>query len=354
MSSGFEPSKQIDPLQDHGATASAPDAPVLTVIVPARNASATLADCLASVVAQADPDTEIIVLDDGSTDSTAEIAQRFPVRLIRLGEHRGVAAARNLGTHAARGSMLLFTDADVTLQDGALERGRAAMAASGVQALIGSYDDEPGYRSTVSLFKNLSHHYFHQRTGPYVTTFWGGCGFINREVLIAVGGFNEQRQGITDVELGYRLTARGIRIRLDPAVQVKHLKRWTLPLLLKTDLKVRAIPWTTLMLEFGYLPDGLNFTFDQRAGAMLACLLVASAIASVIWPQATGAFLLFLVLAAIINRRLFALFYRRGGLRLMVGGFLLQQLYYLYSIAGMIVGVARYWLGILPPAAGQQ
>ncbi len=226
------------------------------------------------------------------------------------------------------------------------------MAQPGVEALIGSYDDEPAQRSTVSLFKNLSHHYFHQRSGPYVTTFWGGCGFIRRESLLAAGGFNDQRQGITDVELGYRLAARGIRVRLDPAIQVKHLKLWTLPGLLRTEFKVRAIPWTTLLLEFGYLPRGLNFALDQRAAAIVACLMVVSAFASVIQPRAVFGLILLVALAAIINRRLFGLFYRRGGLRLMIAGFLLQQLYYLYSIAGLAVGMIRHWLGIAPPRAG--
>ncbi len=246
MSSDVQYSRAIDVVNEGSSvTDSAVQAPLLTVIVPARDAAATLDQCLSSIVAQATPDIEIIVVDDGSTDATAEIASRFPVRLIRTGEHRGVAAARNRAAEVARGSLLFFTDADVTLREGVLAKGRAAMAAPGVEALIGSYDDEPAHRSTVSMFKNLSHHYFHQRTGPYVTTFWGGCGFIRRESLLAVGGFNDQRQGITDVELGYRLAARGIRVRLAPDIQVKHHKRWTLPGLLRTEFKVRAIPWTS-------------------------------------------------------------------------------------------------------------
>ncbi len=355
MSSDVDYSRATDVVDEgRSAAQSALKTPVVSVIVPARDAAPTLDQCLSSIVAQATPDVEIIVVDDGSSDATPEIAARFPVRLIRMGEHRGVAAARNRAAEVARGALLFFTDADVTLRDGALARGIAAMAEPGVAALIGSYDDEPAHRSTVSMFKNLSHHHFHQRTGPYVTTFWGGCGFIRREALLAVGGFNDQRQGITDVELGYRLAARGIRVRLDPAIQVKHLKLWTLPGLLRTEFKVRAIPWTTLLLEYGYLPKGLNFSFDQRAAGIVACLMVGSALATVIQPRAAFALILLIVLAALINRRLFALFYRRGGLRLLIGGFLLQQFYYLYSIAGLAIGMMRHWLGMAPPRAGRR
>ncbi len=95
----------------------------LSVIVPARDAAATLAQCLSAIVAQASADTEILVVDDGSTDATAEIASRFPVRLIRMGEHRGVAAARNRAVAAAGGALLFFTDADVTLREGVLAKG---------------------------------------------------------------------------------------------------------------------------------------------------------------------------------------------------------------------------------------
>lgn len=142
-------------------------------------------------------------------------------------------------------------------------------------------------------------------------------------------------------------------MQLDPAIQVKHHKRWTLPGLLRTEFKVRAIPWTTLLLEFGYLPKGLNFALDQRAAAIVACLMVGAAFAAVIQSRAVFALIVLMVLAAIINRRLFGLFYRRGGLRLLIAGFLLQQFYYLYSIAGLATGMMRHWLGIAPPRAGR-
>ena len=85
----------------------------VSVVVPAYNAERTLGDCLRALRAQsfAAADLEIIVVDDGSRDGTASLAQRNGVRVIRR-ENGGPAAARNTGWRAARGDWVAFTDAD--------------------------------------------------------------------------------------------------------------------------------------------------------------------------------------------------------------------------------------------------
>jgi glycosyltransferase involved in cell wall biosynthesis len=86
--------------------------PLVSTIVPVHNGAATLARALESVLAQGDAPVELLVVDDGSTDASAAVAQRFPeVRL--LGQpQKGPAAARNAGIRAAAGELLAFNDAD--------------------------------------------------------------------------------------------------------------------------------------------------------------------------------------------------------------------------------------------------
>jgi len=313
------------------------------VIVPARNAATTLPRCLDALVAQATDDVELIVVDDNSSDDTAAIVSRYPVRLIELPRHAGASAARNQGAEASRGEVLLFIDADVVLAPGGMCRVVATMARPEVGALIGSYDADPDDVSTVSRFKNLAHHHFHQRSHLNASTFWGACGAVRRECFFAAGGFDEKQWSLEDVELGYRLVDRGVSIVLDPGLQVKHLKRWTLASLVVTDVTLRAIPWTSLWLERRRPHTDLNFSYGQRMAAMVSVALVLSIPLALVSPYLWFMVGALLVVAYWLNRDLFRLLLKKGGLRLAIGGFLLQQLYYLYSLAGLVAGAAIYF-----------
>jgi GT2 family glycosyltransferase len=320
-----------------------PRASNLAVIIAARDAAATLPDCLNALLAQISDDDEVIVVDDYSTDDTCEVAARFNVKLVKLPRHMGISAARNRGAELTRAPLLFFYDADVVLAPGALARAKEIMLRPDVGAVIGSYDDDPAAPSTISRFKNLAHHHFHQRSRVEATTFWGACGLVRRDLFVAAGGFDDERRTIEDVELGYRLVARGVRIVLDPRLQVKHLKKWTLRSLVTTDVFFRAIPWTLLWLERRTLPSDLNFAADQRVAAMVAFALAISIPVAIFRYQAWLVVALLLTAALWLNRDLYRLFFRRGGLWFTINGFLLQQFYYLYSLFSLAAGVAIYF-----------
>ncbi len=85
---------------------------LISVIIPAFNSRRFISTAIESIRAQSYPNIEIIVVDDGSNDDTAEIAAAFAdVRLLRR-PHRGVSAARNAGVQAARGELIAFHDSD--------------------------------------------------------------------------------------------------------------------------------------------------------------------------------------------------------------------------------------------------
>src|SRR5262245_48326138 len=323
--------------------------PSLSVVIPVYNSAITLERCLSAVSAQLVAGDEAIVVDDGSTDDPGAVARRFGATLIRLDQRSGAAAARNRGAERATRPVLLFVDADVVLHDDAVGRGRASFADPSVDAVIGSYDDTPEARTVVSQFKNLAHHYFHQRAGGPIGSFWGGCGFIKREVFDAAGGFDEvrfSRPSIEDVELGWRVIDRGGRIRLDPHIQVTHLKQWTLASLIRTDVFYRAVPWIRWSLERRRLSGQLNASPLQQVALVVALLLVASGVAAIGSSAARIAVAGFGVTAFAINQSLFRLFWRKGGARLLVAGFALQQLYYWCAFAALMIGVATfYWPG---------
>jgi glycosyl transferase family 2 len=96
---------------------------LVSVVIPCYNQARFLGDAIESVLAQTYPHFEIVVVDDGSTDNTSEVASRYPrVRCIRQ-ENRGLAGARNTGIRQSNGGYLVFLDADDRLLPEALEAG---------------------------------------------------------------------------------------------------------------------------------------------------------------------------------------------------------------------------------------
>ncbi len=122
------------------SSAPGPSAPLVSVIIPARNEEASLGACLESLAAQQEIACEIIVVDDASTDRTRAIAQSFAgVRVVEPGPlpagWSGKSNAAAAGARGARGSWLLFTDADTVHRPGSLRRALDEAAAHGADLL---------------------------------------------------------------------------------------------------------------------------------------------------------------------------------------------------------------------------
>jgi Glycosyl transferase family 21 len=207
-------------------------------------------------------------------------------------------------------------------------------------AVFGSYDDEPAARNFVSQYKNLLHHFVHQQASERAETFWAGCGAVRRDAFDSVGGFDERRYtraSVEDIELGGRLRRAGYTIALDKALQVKHLKRWTLTSLLRADIFDRALPWSRLILRGGGpLIDDLNLRVRERVCAALvasAALLLFLACFTPAPYAATlaGASVLALTAVFVLNFKLFRFFAARRGAAFAAASFPLLVLYYSYG-----------------------
>ncbi len=111
----------------------------ISVVIPAYNAESFLAEAIASALAQSPPVSEVVVVDDGSTDDTASLAASFgpPVIVVRQ-DNRGIGAARNAGVAVAHGDYLAFLDADDIWPDGRLCQLLAALLDSDNDAVFGS------------------------------------------------------------------------------------------------------------------------------------------------------------------------------------------------------------------------
>jgi GT2 family glycosyltransferase len=304
----------------------------LSVVIPATNRPPTLDRCLAAVRAAAGRTDEIVVVDGPSG--------------------LGAVEARNIGAARARHDVIVFVDADVEVHADALERIRAALADPDTTAVFGSYDDAPSVATTVSTFRNLLHHHVHQSNAGPTGTFWTGLGAVRRDAFEAVGGFDAARYrdpSIEDIDLGRRLTERGASIHLDPTIQGKHLKAWTLRSVLWTDFFARGVPWVALMWRARTVPAFLNLGLHHRVSAVAS---VGSVVA-----LALGSMLLFaalLALLVVLNRSFYTLLVRRQGVARAAAGVGLHALHHLVAALAVPFGIASAIVAGIAPRVGRR
>jgi GT2 family glycosyltransferase len=320
----------------------------VSVIVPVYDNAADLAECLGALVPSAGRETEIIVVDDGSTDDTPNVTSQFGVQVLRLERNSGAGAARNHGARHATGDVLLFVDSDVVVVPDTVARVvRVLEERPDLAAVFGSYDAAPRASGLVSQFRNLLHHFVHQQGDPEASTFWAGCGAIRRAVFETTGGFDTGRytRAIEDIELGYRLRDAGHRILLDKGLRVTHLKRWTLTSFLRTDVLYRAVPWSRLILQRRLRFDHLNLKAEHRASVVLALLVLAALVLTAVTPAMLALAAVAAVGLMIANRKLLAFFVRARGIAFAAGAVPLLFLHYLASGLGYLWARTGYALG---------
>ncbi|MDG2304732.1 MAG: glycosyltransferase family 2 protein [Candidatus Binatia bacterium] len=322
----------------------------IVVVIPAFEAAQLLPLSVAAWRRQCD---RIIVVDPGSTDATASVAKSLGAEVMVLGHRGGPAEARNAGVKAASGStVVVFSDADCVPADDAYTRVQEAFRASpSLVSLTGSYDAFPAARNFASLYMNIRHFATHQQARQTNATFWAGCGAVRTTAFEASGGFDAKRYPkpmIEDIELGYRLRRLG-EMRLDPKLQTKHLKHWTIASVIKTDIQCRALPWSELLTTSGEIPNDLNVSLRERMAAAIAPLaLIAGPIGilSILWsrPSLGLASLVVLMLSVACNWRLLSTFARNGGWWFAATAWAFHQVHLIYSaLCFLYVCLRRKW-----------
>jgi glycosyltransferase involved in cell wall biosynthesis len=327
--------------------------PKISVIIPVYNGGDNFRHCLDSLTRSVRQPDEIIVVADGDTDGSGQVAEAFGARVFRYPSAGGPARARNRGGQEAAGDILFFIDADVTLHPDTIARVEETFQRyPNLSALVGSYDDEPGASNFLSQYKNLFHHYTHQVSSHKASTFWGACGAIRRSVFQAVGGFDEgyEKPCIEDIELGYRLKQAGYAIRLCKDIQVKHLKRWEPVSLLKAEIFYRALPWTELLLSNRQFNTDLNLGYTTRLSIILVFALMGTVFAILGSLPLAGinpsllmlAFVLMLALL-VVNWNVYQFFIEKRGFFFTLKVVPWHWLYFFYAGASFAYGLVRYY-----------
>ncbi len=200
----------------------------VSVVVPAHDRAAVLGRAVHSALAQR-VGLELIVVDDGSTDDTAQVASSSGdarVTVVRLSERRGVSAARNAGIAAARGRFVAFLDSDDEWLPGKLE------------SQLACWKDQPAAPPTVVTCRYTRVNDLTGRATPPERPMFGGDAFrqivagqgplpstvlLPREAIDALGGLDERLPALADYELWLRLADASVRfVEVSAPLVVKH------------------------------------------------------------------------------------------------------------------------------------
>ena len=199
--------------------------PRASVIIPAYNASETVEACLSALWHQTVPRElyEIIVVDDGSTDDTADLARTAGARVIGQ-PNAGPATARNRGARVAAGELLLFTDADCEPVPGWIEAFLDAFADEGIVAAKGTYLTRQ--RSLTARFVQVEYEERYRITSraAMVDSIDTYSAAYRRHVFMESGGFDPTFPFAAqeDVDLSFRLARKGYKMVFIPGAQVYH------------------------------------------------------------------------------------------------------------------------------------
>ena len=244
---------------------------MLSIIIPSHNRTDLLAQCLESVTRHAPRDSEIIVIDDGSSDSrVTRTAQQFPAQVIRLPRPRGFCAAVNMGIAAARHDVIELLNDDTQVMEGWTASALtwfsdAQVAAVAPLVLTGNSEivDSAGDRYYIGGIAGKRGH-----RGPvtddlrYPKKVFGASAssaFYRRDALRKIGGFPESFGSyFEDVDVAFRLGRAGYTTIYDPRSQVFHhvssSHRQSRRLLQQQSRNEERVFWRNISSLMGTLP----------------------------------------------------------------------------------------------------
>jgi O-antigen biosynthesis protein len=204
--------------------------PSVSVIVCVYNGERTLRGCLEGLRALKYPDFEVIVVDDGSTDSSAELTSEFGFRVLRKQKNQGLASARNIGLAAASGEIVAYLDADARPDPHWLSHLAFCFLTSSHSGVGGPNIPPPGDGLVAAAVTNAPGGPIHVLITDEEAEHIPGCNMAFRKsCLDAVGGFDPRfRIAGDDVDICWRMQERGWTLGFSHGAVVWHHRRSTI------------------------------------------------------------------------------------------------------------------------------
>jgi len=316
---------------------------MISVVIPTYNAGDYLPGLLDSIFKQAIEDMEVIIVDDCSTDNTIEVAEQYPVRIIKMERNGGPARARNRGVREAKGEIIFFLDSDVIVLDGTIREVKRYFEENpSAKCVIGICSTEPLNKGFVPSYMAMFE-YIHLigRQFQSVSVFAPRCGAIRREFFLQIGGYDENYRGadVEDFELARRIN-RVDRIILNPRIMVKH-QFADFRQILKIYRR-RTIMWVHLFFREKKL-DNAGPTSPSNGIAAICAL--GSFLSLCATPFIRGASLLFLVSSLIYiscNLRWWNFMRKEAGVFFAIRAMILNYFLGIEIVLSALYGVISY------------
>jgi lipopolysaccharide/colanic/teichoic acid biosynthesis glycosyltransferase/glycosyltransferase involved in cell wall biosynthesis len=324
---------------------------MISVIVPAKDAEKTIGECLQALLHQEGfqygDDYEVIVVDDGSSDGTAAIAENFNVNVLQQ-TNRGPSAARNTGARNARGTILAFTDADCTPSSNWLSALTCRFENPEIVGVKGTYRTDQTAPIPRFVQFEYEYKYSHMQKQSYIDFVDTYSAAYRKDIFLLNGGFDETfpLPSVEDQEFSFRLARKGYRMVFEHAAVVFHHHDLNLSQYLRRKFGIGY--WKAVMLR--WIPEK-TFTDSHTAPTqrieiiLLALMMAAIAFGAAQLFYASILFLIFLALFLLVLSPFLVFIQKRDPQILWVAPAML-----LFRAAALGMGLVKGIL--LPPKSG--
>lgn len=314
---------------------------MISIIIPSYNTEHTLASCLDAVYDSRYNSFEVIVVDDGSTDGSVNIAKKYPCKIVQIQKNKGLSHARNTGVQHASYEILVFIDADVVIKENTLSTIVGFFNdQKDVSGVVGLLDEQCPCKNFLSQYKNLYMNYVFNSLDSQVNFLYGSLHALRKKVFQP---YDESLPYAEDTELGQRLASQGEKIILIKEMTVTHLKKHNLMTIIKNDFRI-PFYWAHLFLRYINVSDLIvkkkfaHAKIGQLFSVLTAPLIVFFFILSFLYSDGTIPILgLLFLLFVSLNKSFFHFLYKKRGIGFAIKSVfftLLDQLVMAFGIGG--------------------
>ena len=322
-----------------------------TIIIPVFNAEKTINELLRSIFKLSNPPSEIIVIDDASTDQTPNIINSNKrIRLLRLEKNVGPALARNIGAKESQTSWLLFIDSDCSIPKNSINYAFPTKKEQldRVVGKMGVFDIKGRNSSLIGRYKNMQRHFEIKAMNNPPAVFCSSCFTIKKEVFFKCGGFNESfgNTPTEDNEFYFRLIKENYFIKYDTNFSFFHNKNMSFKKLYYDDFsRSKAI----IKNIFGQLGEKrrnlggseiMKWSFELLTSFFIIMIIFLFPFSLLLLSKLFSKILLLTFLISVfilcfINFRFFKYSLNFGGIKMVIAHLILR----IYEMATALIGI---------------